>query len=223
MLYKQWSISITKKDPNTKIKANTLKQLKALNDNEFIDNKLYYYLKPTDSPVPRFRGQSKIQKPGIPIRPTVSYSGFPLYNLNKFITNILKAYVKDENNNAKNSTTFSSHIRNVPIEDDEIMVSLDVISLYKNIPIFDTLNVIKDYVNKDYQFTSKTAMPQDKFLCLINLVLTTTWYTFNSKFYQNTDDIAMGGPASPTTAEICIQAHEQTAILTGLHPPKVWE
>ena len=31
---------------NTKIKDMTLKQLKAVKDNEFIDKKLYYYLKP---------------------------------------------------------------------------------------------------------------------------------------------------------------------------------
>ena len=29
-----------------------MKQLKVLKDNELIDNKLYYYLKPTDSPAP---------------------------------------------------------------------------------------------------------------------------------------------------------------------------
>ena len=29
------------------------------------------------------------------------------------------------------------------------MVSFDVTSLYKNIPIIDTLNIIKDYVNND--------------------------------------------------------------------------
>ena len=79
-------------------------------------------------------GQPKIHKPGVPIRPIVSYSGSPLYNLNKYIANILKAYVRDENNNAKNSTTFSNYIRNVPIEDDEIMVSFDITSLYMNIP-----------------------------------------------------------------------------------------
>ena len=50
-------------------------------------------------------------------------------------------------------------------------------------PIFDTLNVIKDYVNND-QFTRKTAIFQDKFLSLANLVLTTTWYTFDSQCYQ---------------------------------------
>ena len=74
-------------------------------------------------------------KPGVPIRPLVSYSDTPLYNLNKYIANSLKAYVRDENNNAKNSTTFSNYIRNVPIEDDEIMVSFDITSLYMNIAI----------------------------------------------------------------------------------------
>ena len=135
------SYQLLKKDPTTKIKAKALKQLKVLKENEFIDNKIYYYLKPTDSSAPRFYGQPKIHKPGIPIRPFVSYSGSPWYNLNKYIANILKAYVKHENINAKNSTTFSNYIRNVPIEDDEIMVSFDVTSLYTNIPIIDTLNI----------------------------------------------------------------------------------
>ena len=147
--------------------------------------------KPTDSPAPRFYGQPKIHQPGVPIRPIVSYSGSPLYSLNKYMANILKAYVKDEKNNAKNSTTFSNYIRNAPIEGDEIMVSFDVISLYTNVPIIDTL--IKDYVNNDDQFTRETAIPQDKFLDLVHLVLTTTWYTFNSQFYQQTDGVTMGG------------------------------
>ena len=132
---------LLKKDPTTKIKTKTLKQLKVLKDSEFIDNKLYYYLKPTGVPVPRFYGQPEIHKPGVPIRPIVSYSGSPLYNLNKSIANILKAYVKDENNNAKNSTKFTNYIRNVPIEDGEIMVSFDVTFLYTNIPIIDALNI----------------------------------------------------------------------------------
>ena len=61
------------------------------------------------------------------------------------------------------------------------------------------------------------------FLDLVNLVLTTTRYTFNSKFYQQSDGAAMGGPASSTTAEICMQVHEQTAISTLQQPPKFWE
>ena len=139
-----------------------MKQLKVLKDNEFIDNKLYYYLKPTDSPTPRFYGQPKIHKPGVPIRPIVSYSGSPLYNLNKYIANILKAYVR--NNNANNSTMFSNYIRNVPIKDDEIIVSFDVISLYTNIPITDTLNIIKDLLIMMIKLLSKQRYLKISFL-----------------------------------------------------------
>ena len=50
----------------------------------------------------------------------------------------------------------------------------------------------------------KTAIPQDKLLGLVNLVLTATWYTLNSQFYQQTDGAAIGEQASSTTAEfIC--------------------
>ena len=79
---------LLKKDSTTKIKTKTLKQLKVLKDNEFIDNKLYFYLKPTDSLAPRFLVQPKIHKPEVPIRPIVSYSDSPLYNLNNYIANI---------------------------------------------------------------------------------------------------------------------------------------
>ena len=89
------------------------------------------------------------------------------------ISNILKDYVKDENS-AKIFTTFSNYIRNVPIQDDQIMVSFDVTSLYTNIPRINTLNITKDYVHNDDQFTRKMTIYQDKFLDLINLVLTTT-------------------------------------------------
>ena len=41
-----------------------------------------------------------------------------------------------------------------------------------------------DYVNNDDQLTRKTAIPQHKFFDLVNLVLTTTWYTFDSQFYK---------------------------------------
>ena len=47
---------LLKKDLTTKIKVKILKRLKVLKDNKFIDNKSYYYLKPIDSPAPRFYG-----------------------------------------------------------------------------------------------------------------------------------------------------------------------
>ena len=52
---------LLKKDPTTKIKTKPLKNLKALRESKFTDNKLYYYLKSTESP--RFYDQPEIHKP----------------------------------------------------------------------------------------------------------------------------------------------------------------
>ena len=87
---------LLKKDPTTKIKVKTLKQLMVLKGNKFIDNKLHYR-RPADLPEPRIYCRPKICKPRVPIRSIVSYSGSLLYNPNK-------AYIKDENNNIKHST-----------------------------------------------------------------------------------------------------------------------
>ena len=129
----------------------------------------------------------------------------------------MQAYGKDKNDNTENFTTLSNYIRNVPIENDEIIVSFEVTSLNTNIPI------IKDYVNNNDQITRKTITFQDKFLNLVNLVLTITWYIFDSPLYQQPDGVAVGGPTCSTTAKICMQAHEQTAIYTALHLPNVWD
>ena len=120
-------------------------------------------------------------------------------------------------------TYYAGDITDLPTNSNILRAVRVITSLYRNIPIIDTLNIIRDYVNNDNQFTRKTAIPQNKFLDLVNLVLTTTWYTFNSQFYQQTDGVAMGGPASSTTAEIYMQAHERTAISMALNPLKVWE
>ena len=97
-----------------------------------------------------------------------------MHNVNKYIANILKAYVKDKDTNGKNFSTFFNYIRNVATEVEEIMVSFGVTSLCANVPILDTLDRIKDYVNNDNQFARKTTIPHGKFLDLVNLVVTVT-------------------------------------------------
>ena len=71
----------------------------------------------------------------------------------------MKAYIKDIYT-AKNSIIFSNYIRNVPIENDEIMVLFGVTYLYTNIPVVDTL--IKGFVNNDNEFIRKMDIPKGK-------------------------------------------------------------
>ena len=81
---------------------------------------------------------------------------------------------------------FSNHIRNFPI-DGEIWCHFSVEKHFFRW----SLNIIKDYTNNIDQFAGKTSIPQDKFLDLVHLVLTTTWYTFNSHFYWQTNGVVL--------------------------------
>ncbi|XP_057298092.1 uncharacterized protein LOC130629018 [Hydractinia symbiolongicarpus] len=102
------------------------------------------------------------------------------------------------------------------------MVSFDVTSLYTNVPIKDTLNIIKDLIENNAAFGEKTKIPVPDFLRLVELVLTKTWYLFKKNFYTQTDGVAMGGPASSVVTEIYMQAHETTALVTSDRRPKDW-
>ena len=148
--------------------------------------------------MPTFYDQPKI-KQGVPICHIATYSAFPMYNFKKYIANFLKAYVKDENNNVQNSTTFSNYISNVPTENDEIMVSCDVTFLYMNFPIIGTLRIRENCVSNNDKFTMRMVISQKKFPYLVNLVLTTTHCTLNSQLYQQNDGVALGELGLSTT------------------------
>lgn len=138
-----------------------------------------------------------------------SHIFFPVY-----IAIFLKLYVKDDSDNTENFTKSSKYRRNVSIEGEVIMVTFNSTYLYTNIPIADTLNIINDHVNNNYHLTRKMGVPlHGKFYGLVNLVLTTSWYTFSSTFFQQIISVAMGEPAPSTTAEIYILAPKQSIAL----------
>ena len=64
-------INILKKDLTESIKREARQKLQRLLDRNIVDKELYWKLKPTDSPAPRFYGLPKIHKPEIPIRPVL--------------------------------------------------------------------------------------------------------------------------------------------------------
>ena len=212
-----------KKDPTESIKRECLKKLKVLKEESAIDQTLYNRLKPKDSPPPCFYGLPKIHKPAIPIRPIVSYSGTPLYNLSKHIAGILSKYITKEGRHSENSKQFSEYVRDQSIEDDEMLVSFDVTSLYTNVPIKDTLEIIKNLLENDADLQLKTKIPSTNLLNIAEFLLTKTWFLFNGEFYSQTDGVAMGGPTSSVVAEIYMQDHDKRLLTTFNSPPKCYE
>ena len=99
------------KDPTESVKKEARQKLSLLKDAGKIDQQLYFKLKPTDSQAPRFYGLPKIHKPAVPIRPIISYTNSLLYQLSRYIADILRPYTKLNQQHCKNSNNFSQFIR----------------------------------------------------------------------------------------------------------------
>ena len=180
------------KDPTERIKREARTKLAILRDNGTIDQSLYFKLKPTDSQALIFYGLPKIHKASIPVRPIVSYSGSPLFNLSKYIANILKPYTLLNKQHYKNSKEFSEFIRAHTIEEHEIMVSFDAEALYTNVPIEDALVIIKKRLENDKTLSDRTPLSPKNVLDLLEFLVCTTFFIFNGTYYQQTG-VAMGG------------------------------
>ena len=103
------------------------------------------------------------------------------------------------------------------------MVSFDVEALYINVPIEDTLVIIKEHLENDETLSDRTPLSPKNVLDLLEFLVCTTFFIFNGTYYQQTEGVVMGGPPSSIVAEIYMQATETTALTTTSHPPKVWE
>ena len=92
-----------KKDPTAKYKTQLVDKLKALKDEEAIDNKLYRQLYPTTSVVPKFYGLPKVHKPSCPLRPIVASRGSITYDTAKHVAKILAPLVGKSDRHLQNN------------------------------------------------------------------------------------------------------------------------
>ena len=80
------------------------------------------------------------------------------------------------------------------------MASLDVDSLFTNIPLDETINICIDSLYKDDENTPK--IPKDVFRNLLTVATKESFFMFNNKFYKQIDGVAMGSPLGPALANI---------------------
>ena len=82
---------------------------------------------------------------------------------------------------------------------------------------------MKKKLDQDTELQKRTIMPVDTILELLAFCLNNTYFVFQDTFYEQTKGAAMGSPISPIIANIFMEAFEQRAITTALHPPRVWK
>ena len=203
---KQTFLEFPKHTLNLEDKANRL--IKKMKENGTISESEYKHLYVVGSRPGIMYGLPKTHKENIPTRPVVSSMNTPFYKLAKFLIPDIERFSKNEYT-LGNSYEFFDKIRHLDLS-GKFIVSLDIESLYTNIPVKETINILTDlmYDNENgYRNMGKTDFKR-----LLENVTSNTYFLFNNIYYKQVDGLAMGSPLSATLANIFLCYYERTWI-----------
>ena len=136
----------------------------------------------------------------------VSSIGSALYNTSKFLTNISTPLQNGNGFSVTNSSNFSNEISNIDIQDDEIMLSFDVVSLFTAIPVKKACEYIQNKLDCDESLHLRTNLDTTDIISGLNFVLSNNYFVYNDSIYKQIHGCAMGSPVSPVVANLCMEA-----------------
>ena len=120
------------KNPTEKYKRKLVEILKRLKSEGKLSEQEYWNLYPTLEKTPQLYGSPKIHKPETPLRPIVDYTGTIYYKISRKLADILQPLVGLTIHHCKNSKEFVDGMEQVHLEDDEVLVSFDVVFIHRD-------------------------------------------------------------------------------------------
>ena len=148
----------------------------------------------------------KIHKPNTPGRPIISGCDSPTEKLSIYIDHFLKPLVPLIPSYIKDTTHFLNTLFAIPtpLPPNTILATLDVTSLYTNIPHAEGIaSATKALYNKHTEIThTASPPPQHIFRSILTYILKHNYFEFNSNFYLQTHGTAMGTRTAPSYANI---------------------
>ncbi|XP_018347291.1 PREDICTED: uncharacterized protein LOC108751554 [Trachymyrmex septentrionalis] len=200
------------KDPTKKLTTALRSMLTRWKTGGYIGDSEYRALYCSDGSLPRAYGLPKIHKPGCPLRIIVSSMGSPLYSLAAFLQNKLFKTIPKTDSNIKNSFELVEKLRNVHFTGAHELISLDVTSLFTNVPI----DLAIDCINEHWHAIARDcSLPKKEFLGAIKFVLDSTFFSFDDVFYRQCFGTPMGSPISPIIADLVMRRLETVSLMSS--------
>lgn len=170
----------------------------------------------------------KLHKTGNPIRPIIAQCTSLTSKLHNYIQQLLKIGELQIPNLIKYTTDFLNKLGNYKnqINENTILVTLDVESLYTNIPIDLGINFITEhYLNtlkywNLYEIDVK-PIPITLLKKILEFALKNCYFTFNGTLCQKMQGLTMGGAGSVQVANIVMYKFFQN--FTNSHPSLIWD
>ena len=148
-----------------------------------------------------------------PFRPIIDTTGSTHYGVGKYITELLSPLTQNAYS-LKDSFDAVERINNIPrdlLDNDEYtLISLDVVSLFTNVPLLTTVNIILDRVYK--QKLIKTTLKKSTLKKLILDTCRKTAFLYNGEVYEQCDGVSMGASLGPVLANIIMTECEKKVV-----------
>ena len=196
--------------------ADTLITMKSLN---LITEKNFDFLNIKNPKEARFYLLPKIHKKDVPGRPICSSIQHPTAHISKFVDEHIKKYVPKIRSYVRDTQHFISRLKQLgQIPNNALLVTLDVSSLYTNIPNHEGLLAVAEHLRTDPD--KQKIGPH--LLKLLQLVLHSMSFSFNGDHYLQIGGTAMGTSVAPNYANLFMDRFETKALDNWSLKPLVW-
>ena len=144
------------------------KSLKEMLAKGLISEELHNHMKSSGGQPARLYGLAKVHKDVIPLRPVLSMPGSPYYNVATTVTKWLS--VVPESKSQCTSKKIADQLKDIKLDEGEVLVSFDVVSLYTNVPVMEAIQEAADRL-----YCGEFELPpvsKETFIELMKLALT---------------------------------------------------
>jgi hypothetical protein len=148
----------------------------------------------------------------------VNFIPSPAYNIAKKIDKIIRREIFIEHNySIRNSAELVQSIKDLPIKSSYTLASFDIVNLYTNVPVDETIHILEENLKKN------STLPEiaiDELINVTRTILKQNYFQFNGNFYLQQNGLSMGCPLSGILADIFLNHIENKHIFSTQNPYK---
>ena len=172
----------------SEIKIEEIERCTRLTVGKLTENKLPVALAnallPANCRMSRFYGLPKDHKPGLPLRPVVSSCGSPLSNVSLLLERILNQLLRFVPAHLSSTEECVDELRCLGrLPEDCIAASLDVVSLYSNIPVDEGIDAVMELLEQHREDVDMFFLSLPDARQLLTFVLQSN-YSFGESVYR---------------------------------------